>query len=544
MDDLKRFKKHKSGSKPASVDGLLSAGGRPLKPGSKPFAKHRTYQPNRPRLDDFRRADGFHPTGRASMGTNTLDSFSRQPARDKDGQIDIGKAKPVKKAKHKKRKIFAGRRMAMKAMSMLFIVGLVSAGYIFGKALLNAQQTFSGGAAAIEENIQRDGRINILLLGRGGDGHTAPDLTDTLILASIDPINNEAALLSIPRDLYVKSGPYGGYTKINAVYANSKNQALQEGSSSERAQQAGLQAIQQEVSEFTGAPVHYYVMVDFKGFEKAIDVVGGVDANVPEELEVFETMSINGRTYRLSVPSGQQHFDGFRALAFSRSRMTSTRGDFTRTERQRLMLLALKDKVLSVGTFANPIKVTQLMNTLGNHVRTNLSGLDELARLYEIGQHITSDKVESIGLADPPNQLVTTNNIGGLSVVVPTAGLDNYDKIHEFLGLKLRDGYLKQEDAKVIVLNGTTTAGLATKTSTDLKSAGYNVTKIDDAADKTYVDTVIVNISNRGVEKTAEYLEKRFNLKITKNMPDSTIIPEGTDFVIIVGLDEKNRLIN
>lgn len=543
MDNLKRFKQHKSHSNPVSMDGLLRAGGQPKKLESNPFARHRTYQPSRPRLDDFKRADGFHPTGRTTMGSNSMDSFERQPARDDDGLIDIGRPKS-RKSKRQKRNIFSGRRMVMKAMSMLFIVGLVSAGYIFGKALLNAQQTFSGGAAAIEENIQNDGRINILLLGRGGEGHTAPDLTDTLMLASIDPINNDAALVSIPRDLYVKAGTYNGYTKINAVYANARNEALEEGSSDERAQQVGLQAVQQEVSEFTGITVHYYVMVDFTGFKKAIDVVGGVDANVPEELAVVETMRIDGKTYKLNVQEGQQHFDGFRALAFSRSRMTSARGDFTRTERQRLMLLALRDKVLSVGTFANPLKVTQLINTLGDHVRTNLSGLDELARLYEIGQDIQGDKVESIGLADPPNQLLETNNIGGLSVVVPTAGLGKYEAIHEFLGMKLRDGFLKKEDAKVVVLNGTTTSGLATRTSTDLKSAGFNVTKSGDAAVKGIMDTIIVDVSKRDVTKTREYLEKRFNLRVTNDMPDGSIIPEGTDFVIIVGTDEKNRLTN
>ena len=527
------------------MDGFVKGGAQSRKVENNPFAKHRAYQPNRPRLDDFKRREGFHPTGRAAMGTSTMESFARQPLRDTDGQIDFGKTKPKpKKSQRKKRSIFGGRRLVMKAMSMIFIIGLVSAGYIFGKALLNAQQTFSGGAAALEENIERDGRINILLLGRGGEGHTAPDLTDTLILASIDPINNEAALVSIPRDLYVQSGSFGGYTKINSVYANAKSQAMAQGSSQERAQEVGLQAIQEEVGEFTGANIHYYVMVDFEGFQKAINVVGGVDANVPEELAVFENMRIDGKPYQLNVPAGQQHFDGFRALAFSRSRMTSTRGDFTRSERQRLMMLALRDKVLSVGTFANPVKVTQLMNTLGNHVRTNLSGLDELAKLYEIGQGITADKVESIGLADPPNQLIRTNNIGGLSVVVPTAGLGNYDDIHEFLGKKLRDGYLKQEDAKVVVLNGTATAGLATRTASDLKDAGYTVTTVDGAATKGYAETIVIDVSQRDVKKTREYLEKRFGLKVANSMPDESLVPEGTDFVIIVGLDEKTRLPN
>lgn len=530
MENQRKFKKTKQ-NKPASVDGFF-ASSRGYK-GTLPV--RRVDQNTRARLDDFRpRETRFSESG-------TMKPFGRQPKRDDNGQIAIELEK--KQSKHQKRKKGSFRKITSRAMTTFLVTGLVLGGYFFGSVYIKALQVFQGGgAAALEENITKDGRINILLLGRGGAGHTAPDLTDTIVLASIDPVNNEAALVSIPRDFYVRSGPYGGYTKINAVYSNAKNQSLSGGDNSKKAEEVGLQAIRDEISKVTGVPIHYHVMVDFRGFEKAIDVVGGITINVPPELAVYDAFD---GSYILNVKAGAQTFDGERALAFSRSRKTSMRGDFDRSERQRLMLLGLRDKVFTLGTYANPIKVTQLLNTLGSHVRTNLSGLDELGRLYEISGGISSDKVESIGLADASNPILRTDNIGGLSVVVPRLGLDNYDEIHKFLQKKLRDGFLKSEDAKIAIYNSTGIAGLAARTAKDLRTAGYTVGEVRTAATTGQAETVIVDLSN-GVNKyTREYLEKRFDTKVVSSVPAGiTITPGDAEFVIILGQNEQTRLAN
>src|SRR5262249_20608216 len=149
-----------------------------------------------------------------------------------------------------------------------------------------------------------------------------------------------------------------------------------------------------------GIPIHYHGIIDFAGFRKAIDTVGGVDINVPESGAVYENMYILGRWYTLNVTKGPQHFNGMRALAYSRSRHTSPRGDFDRSERQRMILVALKDKVFTAGTYGNPLKINQLMSDFGNHIRTNL-GLNDLKRLYEIGGQIPGNRITSVGLADP-----------------------------------------------------------------------------------------------------------------------------------------------
>jgi hypothetical protein len=252
-------------------------------------------------------------------------------------------------------------------------------------------------------------------------------------------------------------------------------------------------------------------------------------------------MLIDGKPYYLNVPAGQQHFDGMRALAYARTRHTSNRGDFDRTERQRTVMLALKSKVFSAGTYGNPNKISQLTSAFGNHVQTNL-GLGDISRLYDIGKEIDGSKVASIGLADPPNNYVTTASMDNLSVVIPRAGIDNYKDIQNFIRNKLRDGFLADENANIVILNGTSTTGLAARTSDELKSFGYNVSQIGDAPTKTYSKTIIVDLRSGQKKYTKSYLEKRFGVSTVNSLPDSNINPGTADFVIILGTNEVSRL--
>jgi hypothetical protein len=196
---------------------------------------------------------------------------------------------------------------------------------------------------------------------------------------------------------------------------------------------------------------------------------------------------------------------------------------------------------LSVGTFSNPYKVVELLSTFGDRVRTDLNGLDEVKRLYEIGQQIGPDKIASVGLADPPNVLVETGMIGDQSVVMPVAGLNQYDEIHSYIRNNLKDAFLKSENARVVILNGTSTAGLASATSAELKSYGYNVVSVDNAPTKNYIQNQLIDLTNGQKKYTKSYLEKRLVLTSTTQAPAG--IPDITqaDFVIILGTDEITK---
>jgi LCP family protein required for cell wall assembly len=448
---------------------------------------------------------------------------------------------------HKKRGML---KLASKTFVGLLIVSIVMGGYLFGKGYLKARQIFKGGggAIALQENAdptklngEGDGRVNIMLLGTGGEGHdNGTFLMDTIIIASIDPIQKEAALLSIPRDFYVKTD-YGSM-RINALYKIARNDFLSDNPKDKAgSEEAGFRAMEEAVEKAMGIPVHYYAMIDFEGFKKAIDTVGGITINVDQA--VYERLSIDGRTYVLDVKTGQERFDGFRALAYARSRKTSPRGDFDRSERQREMLIALKDKILTIETLANPLKLNQLFSDFGDHMRTNLS-VNELLRLNQIGKTITADKVESVSLVDPPNVLLAGSNVGGSSVQIPKAGLNNYKDIHNFIRNKLRDGYLRNEQANIAVLNGTNVTGLASRTSDELKSFGYYITQVADSPIKNQQQTILVDLRGGQKKYTRAYLEKRFGVTAVASLPDARIQPGDADFVIILGQNEQNRLQN
>ena len=566
MDNFRRY--NPRSKRPGSTDGFVG-GSNPARGAAPNFRRSSAYQPQTNRIGNFKGVDGFsgaRPGAQQHPGATLPDPqvahSSRKPERDHSGKIQLDKrhSKPVKKRRFRLwnplKKSNWNKRMVLKTAGGLAVIVLLIGGYLGGKAFLKARQIFrgGGGAAALQEDVdpsrlkgEGDGRVNILMLGRGGLGHEGADLTDTIVVASIDPIQKEAALLSIPRDLYVKQ-PSGGYTKINAVFANAKNKSLTTMSANtanrtQIAEDAGFKAVEEMVSSKMGIPIHYHTMIDFEGFKKAIDTVGGVDVNVGPNDTVREVMTIDNKRYVLDVGQGAQHMDGMKALAYSRSRYASARGDFSRSERQRLVLIALKNKVFSLGTFGNPLKINQLLSDFGNHVQTNMTS-NEVKRLYEIGNTIDSGKISSVGLADPPNVYVVTDNINGLSVVVPKAGLDNYKEIQSYVRNRLRDSFLASENATVAILNGTGVAGLATKTADDLKSYGYNVSQVADAPTQNYQTTIVVDLRNGTKKYTKSYLEKRFGAAAVGSLPDPNINPGTADFVIILGQNEQTRLGN
>lgn len=527
MDNFKRPKR--TFNRSHAVDGFVT--NRPT-PGHRPVATNFKQQTATP-VDNFSRGGGF-----------TANTQPILPRYDTKAPIDdLGTKKLRKHAKPKR----SGFKKALRVFTILIIVAVLGFGGIAGYGYLKARQVFSGsagGAAALEKNVdpvklkgEGDGRINILLLGIGGEGHDGAYLTDTIIVASIDPVQNEAALLSVPRDLWVKKEG-GGFGKINEVFANAREYSLTKSKDKDASTKAGALATQKVLTTVLGIPMNYYVVVDFNGFEKAIDTIGGVQINVTKDLAVSETLwnESKAHTFVLDVKPGLQQFNGEKALFYARSRHTSARGDFDRSERQKAVIVALKEKVQSAGTYSNPVKVTQLLSTFGDHVRTDLS-INEVMRLYDIGKSITPDKFASIGLADAGRVMVVGDNINGLSVQVPKAGLFNYTEIQSFVRNQLKDAFIKNENASIVVLNGTATEGLASKKAIELRSFGYTVSGTGNAPNKNFIKTVIVDMTSGSKKYTKNYLEKRFGVTATTSLPDPTIATNGADFVIILGTD-------
>jgi len=416
----------------------------------------------------------------------------------------------------------ATRRWAFRGVAATLILLTGLGGLLFSQGYLKLHQVFKGGtvtAAALKANVdpallkgEGDGRINVLLLGRGGGTHDAPDLTDTMMLASIDPINHTSTLLSIPRDFWVDV-PNDGAMKINAAWETGKYKYLgkiNNDNTNTQAVQAGFDLVDQTVENVIGVPIHYNMLLDFQAFRQAVDTLGGVDVNVPSDL--FDpTMAWENAGNSTLAKAGPQTFDGKHALIYVRSRETST--DFARSERQRTVLLALKEKVRTLGTLSNPVKIAGLMNSFGNNVQTDLS-LTDGNRLYSIFKDVSNANTKSIGLGF------------------------KYSDIQNFVRGQLKDPYLTKENAKILILNGTSRPGLATTESNLLKSYGYNIVGAANAPTSGYSQTMIIDLSQGKNKYTKHYLEQRLNVTASTKLPDPAIQHNQADFVIIVGSDE------
>jgi LCP family protein required for cell wall assembly len=506
-----------------TVDGFVT---RPNRTMSYPTTPNQ--RPVRP-LAQQRRQPQARPTVKAARPRLDMSLPGAEPLEFRKAQI--------------RKRVSIVRHWAFKTTVVALALLIGSGGLLFAQGIFSAQRVFKGGAqaAALQAQVnpnmlkgEGSGRVNILLLGVGGIGHEAPDLTDTIMVASIDPVNKKADLLSVPRDLYVKVPGSRGSGKINSAYEVGKYAYLHKMDSSNAntaAVMAGFKTADQAVENVLGIDIHYNLLVNFHSFQQGVDSVGGVTINVPERL-YDPTMAWENNRNPVLADVGPQNFDGKHALIYARSRETTS--DFARSQRQRALILALKQKVVTLGTLSNPVKISKLMNTFGSNVVTDLS-MNDANRVYSLTKNITDNKVGSIGLADNTAKLVTTGRVGNQSVVIPTAGQDNYDAIQAYVRKALPDGYIVKEHAKIAVLNGTSIEGLGTERADALKAYGYNVTTVQNAPTKTYNRTVLVHTSKVKKAYTQHYLERRFGVKSTSVLPDSTIQKGSADFILIIG---------
>ncbi|MBX4190528.1 LCP family protein [Candidatus Saccharibacteria bacterium] len=540
---MDRHRGRRGRDKPASIDGIVQTG-RTIG-----FSKTSSYQPNRqlktPTLDNFdRQMDGFYPS-REAMPAHSLDPSEEQEAAQLlDEPIVLDHIEERKrKLRFWQRHIKLKRRL--KRTAMAFVILVLAGGGYFGYKLYHTQKkVLAGGGKAVSvcvddvnpEQLQREGdsRINILLLGIGGPGHDGADLTDTIMLASVDPIKDKVQLISIPRDFWVHIAN-DGYQKINAAYPYGKEQSKARSNLGQI--QDGLTKLDKTLQPILdGVNINYHVLLDFSAFKQMVDAVGGITVNVPEAL-YDPTIAWENNNSAVIARKGPQQFNGQQALLYSRSRETSS--DFARAERQRLIITALKQKVFSAGTFSNPIKISSLLDSLGQNVYTDFSSTD-MRCLYRQMSSIPASSIVSLDMVTPPNNLLTTGNINGLSVVEPRDGVGDYGEIHTFLHNNLKDGFITKEASAVAIYNATNTSGLATKEADLLKSYGYKVTAVANSPNVTDpAGTTLVDLSHGKDKYTKHYLEARLDTAATRKLPGEFGItpPEGTKFVIILGED-------
>ncbi len=458
-------------------------------------------------------------------------------------QFDLPKYTPHKRPAKLVRGRFRWARLAARASLAIAAIIVLTGGYVFWRGYANLHKVFHGtstvAALSTEKvapellNGEGDGRVNVLLLGIGGQNHPGGDLTDTMIILSVDPVNKTAATLSLPRDMWIKMpvSYFGTYQKINAAYSSAKYQYLGKvdlASTNEQAIEAGFHSVDQAVGDVLGININYHVLVNFQAFQQAVNSVDGVTVDVKAQL-YDPTMAWENNNNPVLANVGIQNMGGHQALNYARSRETSS--DFARGERQRQLLVALKDKVLTLGTLSSPTKITNLMDALGSNVNTDLS-TQAASRLFDIMKTIPSDKISSLSLTSP-DSLVTTDHVGDISVVRPKAGFGVYSDIQAYVRSQLKDGYLTKENANIYIIGATDT--LRAQTVQTLTGYGYNVTGSVVVSSSMPAGMTVIDKSNGTAPYTLHYLQNRYSVSAITSLPAGIKVPNGTQFVIIAG---------
>ncbi|MFA6514200.1 MAG: LCP family protein [Patescibacteria group bacterium] len=395
---------------------------------------------------------------------------------------------------------------------------------------------------------EADDRINILLIGMGGEGHDGGYLADTIMLVSLKPSTKQVSLLSIPRDMQVPLEE-AGWRKVNNI--NAFAEANEPGS--------GGRTTIAALSKLLDINIDYYITADFQGFTKIIDELGGIEVNVENMLDDYsypilgqeDNPNYYARYEHLHLEPGLQKMNGSLALKYSRSRhgVGLEGSDFARAKRQQLVLAAVKEKLLSRQTLLNPVMIGKLINEFNRNISTNLE-IWEMLKIWNLFKDVKREQIVNTGLSDAPDGLlVSTISSEGAYILVPTAG--NFSKIKNLIanifnnGTALNEEPIKSitEAASVAIKNGTWISGLAGSSADKLKELGFTISETSNAPERNYEETLVFDLTygkkNEGLTTIKKITEAKQSFEFPQWLKEYQSQPEAADFLLILGTNSK-----
>jgi len=470
-----------------------------------------------------------------------------------------GKKKGKKRRGDKKPK--SKLRRIIKWVLILLVVAILGvAGYFVYKSLNAGSQIFKGSILDIIQNkpLKQDenGRSNILVLGTSQDdpGHEAGYLTDSIMVISIDQKNKNAYMISIPRDLEVEYGQActSGYQgKINVYYS-----CVGGGTDSIDSERAALTKEAGFMGEILGMDIQYGVNVNYTVMRELVNAVGGITVTIESRdskgqmdsnfdwkcgvgdrkvsrAEVLRRCPPNG--HFIDYPNGPVTLDAEHALYLAQARGDSAptygfeQSNFDREKNQQKIVKAIREKALSAGVLTDFGKVNGIIDALGNNLRTTFES-SEVRTLVSLAKDIKDNDIQSIVLNDEANPILNGN-------AQPTAGKFQFGPLRAFIKKKLSANAVTREEANVVVLNGSGTAGLAQKEADKLESQGFIISAVDTAPEAKYADVEVYQIGE-GMPATKAKLESLFGVKVKTTAPPITPAA-GTSFIVIFGKDRS-----
>ncbi len=286
-------------------------------------------------------------------------------------------------------------------------------------------------------------RVNILILGKGGITHTAGDLTDTMLLVSLNLKNGNIFMISLPRDIWISTLR----AKLNSAYYWGN----------QKAKGGGFILAKSEVEKIVGVPVNYAVVFDFGTFKDVIDVLGGIDVDVQNSfvdnrfpIPGLENDLCNGdRTYAcryetLTFEKGVRHMDGTTALKFVRSRNAEgdEGTDIAREARQQQVIAAVRKKLQDPKIFLNISLMKKLFSVVSSSIETDLSPQDMaiLASKIKRDSKTESEVIPEQFLINPPTSKTYDNQYVFIPSAKPTkVGEENWSELQSWIKEKLNE---------------------------------------------------------------------------------------------------------
>lgn len=461
----------------------------------------------------------------------------------------------MEKNKTKKRRLPAGKSLIV--LIVLSVLGLV-AGYFIFRITSNfiAKATiFNPGGAPLPSNETADPaftpepgmtptappldtftmpeawdgktRVNLLVMGIDARSPDAANpLTDTMILFTLDPVNNTAGMLSIPRDLWVKI-PGSDYNKINTAYSIGEKFQLPGG---------GPALAAKTVENLLGVPVHFYAQVDFKAFVKFIDLIDGVKLTTTESVQ----LNIVDTTFSQWLEPGTYTLTGELALAYVRYREPNG-GDIARSQRQQQVIMAIRDRILHFNMLPKLIqRAPELYESLSQGIRTNLT-LEQVIQLaIKVLNDIPREQIAHTAITFQDATPGTSPD--GLAILRPIPDRIRAVRDSVFGGggaIDVQDpatmlNVLAEEGATVSIMNGSSTGGLAERTAEYLKSQGVNVVEQGNAAYSTYTTITFYGAKPYTLNYLVKFLGVTEPYRITyaydPNAPIHISVVLGDDF--------------
>lgn len=372
-------------------------------------------------------------------------------------------------------------------------------------------------------------RITILLLGIDQRcEETGPTHTDTMMLLTLDPLGLSAGILSLPRDLWVE---------IPGFDVDRINQAHYLGEAYEYPGGGPTLAVE-TVESLLGVPIDYYVTVNFDAFVEMVDLIGGIDLAIPEAID---DPTYPDRCYGydpFQIEAGKHHLDGQQALKYARTRATFG-GDVDRAGRQQAVIMAIRDKVLQLGSLPQLIAQAPLLwQTFQTNVRTNMT-LEEALQLGLLVQDIPASSIYTAVI--DYNYVYNEVTPDGRAVLVPIR--ENIRQLRDQLFtppviptpvIENLPALMADEKARVAVYNGTAVFGLAAATQEYLQQYGINITEVGNADSSTYLTSQIITYGR--YPHTVRYLTQLMHIP-PLNLSEGATPEGGFDVLVIIGDD-------